>query len=159
MAAAALAHVVSRQGDGVGLLTTGGAADVFLPARAGRPHLRRVHAALASLDTGGAWAAGEAIRRAAERLGRRGMLIVFSDFYDGDDAAFDELRRAARMGHDVVVFQVMSWAEIDFPYRRSLELADLETGRTLAVDADVARREYRDAVAAFLERCRSRAGA
>jgi len=159
VAAAALAHVVSRQGDAVGLLAAGGATDAFLPARAGRPHLRRLHATLASLEAGGGWSAGETIRRAAERLSRRGLLMVFSDFYDGDDAAFAELRRAARIGHDVALFHIMSRAEIDFPYRRSLELADLETGRTVAVDADIARREYKHAVATFLDRCRARAGA
>jgi uncharacterized protein (DUF58 family) len=159
IAAAALAHLISRQGDAVGLLAANDRADVFLPPRGGCSHLRRLLAALSSLDAHGTWTAGHAIRRAAERLNRRGMLIVLSDLYDGDDAAFVELRRASRRGHDVVVFQIVSRAELEFPYRRDVEFADLETGRTLAVDADAARREYTDAIAAFVERCRKRAAA
>src|SRR5439155_3588173 len=99
------------------------------------------------------------IRRAAERLNRRGLLLVLSDFYDDEEATFDELRRAARMGHEVVLFQVISREEVEFPYQRDLEFTDLETGRSVAVNASLARREYTDAVAAFLERCRRRAGA
>jgi hypothetical protein len=68
------------------------------------------------------------------------------------------MRRAARLGHEVVVFQVISREEIVFGYRRDVEFVDLETGRKLAVDATAARREYLDAMTAFLERCRLRAG-
>jgi hypothetical protein len=85
-------------------------------------------------------------------------MLVFSDFYDDEDATFAEMRRAARLGHEVVVFQVISRDEIDFGYRRDVEFVDLETGRSLAVDARAARRHYLDAMAAFLERCRLRAG-
>ena len=159
MLAAALAHVISGQGDAVGLLAARDRADVFLPARAGRPHLRRLLAALTTLGAAGTWRPDEAVRRAAERLTRRGLLLVLSDFYDEEDRTFAELRRAARMGHEVVLFQIISRDEIDFPYRRDLELEDLETGRTVAINPDLARREYTDAVAAFLERCRMRAGA
>ena len=91
------------------------------------------------------WSSAAVVRRAAERLGRRGLLLVFSDFYDDEDATFAELRRAARMGHEVVVFQVISREEIDFGYRREVEFVDLESGRTLAVDAKAARRQYTDA--------------
>ena len=68
-------------------------------------------------------------------------------------------RRAARMGHEVVLFHVMSREEIEFPYARDVEFADLETGGIAAVNGREARRPYLDAVTAFLERWRSRAGA
>jgi len=63
------------------------------------------------------------------------------------------------MGHEVVLFHILSRDEIDLPYRRDLEFADLESGRTLALNAGLARRDYKDAVAAFLERWHARAGA
>jgi uncharacterized protein (DUF58 family) len=157
--AAALAHLVSRQGDAVGLVTGGESQDRFLPPRTGRQHLRRVLAALSALKAAGSWTAGPIIRRAAERLKRRGLLIVLSDFYDDEDEAFAELRRAARMGHDVVVFQIVSRIELEFPYARDVEFADLETGQTIVVNADAARRDYTDVVSAFAERCRKRATA
>jgi len=155
VAAAALAHLISSQGDTVGLLSH----QEFLPPKAGRRHLRRLLASLSTLAVGAPWTSAVSIRRAAERLGRRGLLLVFSDFYDDEDATWIELRRAARLGHEVVVFQVISREEIVFGYRRDVEFVDLETGRRLAVDATAARRQYLDAMTAFLERCRLRAGA
>ena len=155
IAAAALAHLISSQGDAVGLH----AGDRFIAPRAGRPHLRALLAALTSLVAQGTWSGGETIRRDAERLKRRGLLLVFSDFYDDEKGTLAELRRAARIGHELVLFQILSRDEIELPYRRDLEFTDLETGRRLAINAGLARRDYKDAVTAFLERWRSRAAA
>jgi uncharacterized protein (DUF58 family) len=155
VASAALAHLIATQRDAVGVQ----AGTRFIAPRAGRQHLRGVLAALSSLRPQGVWAGADAIRRAAERLKRRGLLLVLSDFYDDEDRTLAELRRARRMGHEVVVFQILTRDEIELPYRRDLALTDLETGRRLAVNAGLARREYTDAVAAFLEHWRSRAAA
>jgi uncharacterized protein (DUF58 family) len=155
VAAAALAHLISGQGDAVGLV----AERTFIPPRAGRQHLRGLLAALSALKVEREWAPDEVIRRAAERLGRRGLLLVFSDLYDAEEETFAALRRAARLGHEVVLFQVVSREEIEFSYRRDVEFVDLESGRALAVDASQARRDYREAFTAFLERWRRRAGA
>jgi len=148
--AAALAHVISGQGDAVGLL----AGDRFIPPRAGRQHLRRLLAALSALEARGGWRGADAVRQAAERLKRRGLLIVLSDFYDDEERTIAELRRAARMGHEVVLFQVLSSDELELPYGRDLQMTDLETGARLAINTVLARREYKDGVAAFLERLR-----
>ena len=155
VAAAALAHLISRQGDAIGLL----AGDRFLPPRAGRQHLRGLLAGLSSLHAAGSWSVADHVRRASERLKRRGLLLVFSDFYDDEERTLAELRRASRMGHEVVLFQILSREEIELPYRRDLEFTDLESGKSLAINAGLARREYKDAVAAFLERWHGRAGA
>jgi len=155
IAAAALAHLISGQGDAIGLL----AGERFLPPRTGRQHLRRLLATLGALEPHDAWHGGEMVRRAAEHMSRRGLLLVLSDFYDAEDRTLAELRRAARMGHEVVLFQILSLDELELPYRRDLEFTDLETGRRLAINAGLARREYKDAIAAFLERWRNRAAA
>ena len=155
IATAALAHLISRQGDAIGLL----AGDRFMAPRAGRQHLRGLLAGLASLTASGGWSAADNVRRASERLKRRGLLLVLSDFYDDEEQTLAELRRASRMGHEVVLFQILSRDEIELPYRRDLDFTDLESGRSLAINASLARREYKEAVAAFLERWRSRAGA
>ena len=153
-AAAALAHLVSSQGDAVGLVSR----DRFVGARAGRRHLRSLLASLATLEAAGRASCADVARLAADRLRGRGLLLVFSDFYDEEERTFAELRRAVRRGHEVAILQVVAREEIDFPYTREIEFADLESGRRLAVDAARARREYADNVAAFLERWRVRAG-
>ena len=153
--AAALAHLIATQGDAVGLV----ARDRFVPPKTGRQHLRALLAALSAITVSGRWRGEDVIRLAAERLKRRGLLIVVSDLYDDEERVFAALRLAARMGHEVVLLHVLSRDEIDFPYAADIEFTDLETGGTAAVNGRDAKRVYKDAMAAFLERWRSRAAA
>jgi uncharacterized protein (DUF58 family) len=163
IAAAALAHILATQGDAVGLMAARGGTPVYLAPRTGRQHLRSVLAALSSIEAHGSWRAAETIRRAAELLKRPGLLLVFSDFYDAESdvspSLTNVLRRSAAMGHEVVLFQIISRDELELPYAQDLEFTDMETGQRLAVNSAVARRDYKDALAAFLERSRRLAAA
>ena len=71
-----------------------------------------------------------------------------------------ELRRAARMGHEVVLFQILSRDEIELPLPRAISSSPIwrpaaRWRSTPSLDAA----GYTDAMAAFLERWHSRAGA
>ena len=153
-AAAALAYLISSQGDAVGLA----ARDTFVGARTGKRHLRSLLAALSALKPSGEFHADAIVRLAADRLRGRGLLIVVSDLYDEEERTFAALRHAATRGHEVAILHTISRDEITFPYDRELEFVDLESRRRVAIDAAAARRGYTDNVSAFLERWRSRAG-
>ena len=150
-ATAALAALVIDQGDTAGIAAEGSDGFTFLPSRSGRHHLHAILAALARLSPGGAAPVSEVVRRAVARLGRRGLVVVLSDFYD-EPASTDEVRRLARMGHEVVVVHVLSPEEIDLPVTREVEIEDLESGETRVVDPDDVRARYRATVSEFKRR-------
>jgi uncharacterized protein (DUF58 family) len=151
---AALAYLISSQGDAAGLASQ----DVFVGARPGKRHRQSVLNALSALQPSGVFDAAAVVRLAADRMRGPGLLIVVSDLYDHEEQTFEALRLAMRRGHEVAILQTVSRPEIEFPYARELEFVDLESGRRLPLDAALARREYTDNIAAFLERWRARAG-
>jgi uncharacterized protein (DUF58 family) len=157
MLAAALSHVISRQGDGAGLVVYDDEIREYIPSRTGPSHLRKLLVALAGVRPSGHTATARAVRRAAELLKRRGILIVLSDFYDEEAAVEAELRRAIRMGHEVALFHVLSREELEFPLSGQLELEDLESGATVVTSAHEIREAYRrrvhDFVGAWRTRC------
>ena len=153
--AAALAYLIATQGDAVGLMTMADGKLAYVPARAGRPHLRSLIARIDRLEPAGAWDPERTIARGAELLKRRGVMIVISDFYDAEDATRREMRRVARRGHDVSMLQVLSADEMEFPYRGSVEIEDLETGARRLVDAATMEPAYRASMNEFLVRCRT----
>jgi uncharacterized protein (DUF58 family) len=155
--AAALAYLFVQQGDAVGLMAQVDGRFVYVPPRGGRTHLRRLLATMSTLAPAGAWEPGVVIARAAELLRRRGVLFVLSDFYDDEEATLRELKRSARRGHEAVTMQVMSRAEVEFPFRGGVEFEDLETAARQVVDATTLARGYRTRVAEFLERWRTEA--
>ena len=151
-AAAVLATLVIDQGDAAGLLAMTGdePSNVhYVPPRSGRHHLHVYLAALARLTATGATSVASALRRAAGLLRRRGLVVVMSDLYE-DEAALSEIRRLARMGHDVVVLQVLSRAELRLPAGGALELIDLESGRRVLTSPDAIAEDYASRVDAFL---------
>jgi len=152
--AAALAHLVSRQGDAVGLVTFDDQLRSYLPPRGGRLHLRRILVSLSKLRPSGATSCGTGLRRAIDLLKRRGLLILASDLYDDGDGMEAELRRAVRIGHEVALFHVLTPDEIALPFGGDVELEDLETGRRVITSA-AARKGYQEAFARFLERWRT----
>ncbi len=153
--AASLAYLASEQGNAVGLMSMTGNEMAYLPARSGRVHLRSLIARIDRLQPSGAWQPATVIGRAAELLQRRGLLMVISDFYDDEEATQRELRHVVQRGHDVAMLQVLTREEREFRFSGQLELQDLESGARQLVEPATAAMAYREAVAAFVERCRS----
>ncbi|HKS06121.1 MAG TPA: DUF58 domain-containing protein [Gemmatimonadaceae bacterium] len=152
---AALAYLISSQGDAVGLMTWAGGRLSYVPARGGRPHLRSLIAHIDRLNAEGQWDAPRAISRGADLLKRRGVVLVLSDFYDAEEETRRELRRVIRRGHDVSMLQVMSPEETQLAYRGDLEFEDLESSERRLLDARAVSAQYNTAVGEFLSRCRA----
>ncbi len=153
---AALAYLISTQGDAIGLVVYADGLRQYIPSRTGPSHLRGVLLALSKLEASGGTASAAPLARAIDLLRRRGLLAVISDLYDEDEGIERELKRAVRIGHDVAVFHVLSRDEIDFPFSGDVALEDLETGRTVVSNGRTSGTAYRAGVADFLERWRSR---
>jgi uncharacterized protein (DUF58 family) len=157
--AAALAHLISRQGDAVGLTTYAETLRQFLPSRGGQVHLRAILLALQREAPAGATGAGAVLTRTVDLMKRRGLLLVLSDLYDEDDAVERALKRAAHIGHEVVVVQVLTRDEVDLPFRGDVDIEDPESGAHVLTNGGAVARGYRAAIAAFLDRWRSRCAA
>ena len=156
--AAGLAHLVVHQGDAAGLIVHDDQIRTFIGPRGGRGHLRALLAALARTSPGGGTASAAALRRGIDLLKTRGVIAVISDLYD-DEAALDaELRRAARIGHDVVVFHVLTRDEYALPLRGPTIFEDAETGLRVLAGAS-AGAGYAERFAVFLEGWRIRCAA
>ena len=146
---------VSRQGDAVGLVAY---ADRHsrLPAEPGRADCtcERCCSRWRALEPDGETRAAAALGRTVDMMRRRGLIVVISDLYDEDEEVEPVLQRAAHAGHEVVVFHLLTRDEIALPFNGDVELADLETGRTVVSNGNAGGRAYREAIAAFLERWR-----
>jgi uncharacterized protein (DUF58 family) len=152
--AAALTYLLVQQGEAVGLVTHGESTGDTLPARTGRPHLVRMLGVLSRATAAGGTDLAGGIRRAAARLGRRGCLALVSDLYGADDL-HPALREVRRMGHEVVMFQVLTPEERSLATAGEVEFVDLESRERLVVNTPAIREAYVARVAAFIAEQRS----
>lgn len=157
--AAVLSHILVAQGDQVSLLLGDGGPGRYLGPRGGSVHHRALLHALARAEASGAWSAAASVRAATQRLARRGLIFVFSDMYDDEEATVAELRHAVTMGHEVTLFHVLTRQEVAFDLSGTHVVEDLETGAAREVDGVAVGSAYRRRMAAFLDDVRSSAQA
>lgn len=146
----ALAYVLARQGDAVGLASYADDLQVRVPSRARRGHLQEVLAELDGLRSGGKTHLKEALDKLAEGLSRRSIVAVFSDLLDGGVEAIAGLGRLSARRHDVVLFHVLHPDELQFPFEDVTEFVGMENDARIRIDARAVREAYLDELARFL---------
>jgi len=145
--AATLATFLSNQGDAVGLFAYDDRIREALPARNRPGHLRRLMISLEREPAGTTTALDEPLRRVTETLTRRGMLVLIGDLLTEVDRMESQLGYLTAHGHEVVVFQTLDPAELNFGFDEAAHFRDLESGADLYVDPAEARETYRKSLA------------
>ncbi len=141
--AASLGYFAFKQRDGVGFVSYDDAVREFVPARGSVGHLNNVLHAIEHTRTGERSEFVTPLVNVAERLRRRGIVVVISDLYDNAASVMEGLRHLAYRGNDVVVFQVLDPAELQFDFEASAQFVDMETRAEMHVIPEFVRQEYR----------------
>lgn len=153
--AATFAYFLSTQRDAVGLMTFDEQVDDFIPARYRVGHLRRLMVALERKTAGKATDINGPLQEAADRLNKRGMVVLISDLLAPLDKLQTNLGFLRARGQEVVVFQILDPAEINFDFDQESQFEDLETGKLIYVDPVAARESYLEKFNAHQEAIRS----
>ena len=148
MLAGCLTNLVHRQRDRVGLVTFDSDIVEHVP-----PSAKHMETVLHVLDRATAGRPGDLrgpLRKLAEHFGRRGILVVISDFYADPDAIIDAVAPLRYRGNDVICFHLLDKAEVDFTFTDASAFEDLETGEQMPVVPEALRAEYRAMVQAHI---------
>jgi uncharacterized protein (DUF58 family) len=158
--AASLAYLIGNQVDMVGLATAAPDTFSFTPSRTGRVHLQHLVDELQRAEPGpGAGDLAAALDHVSERIRRRSVVFVFSDFLVEEAPVLAALARLKSRPAEVVLVQTLTPEELRFPYREAARFRDPEDGGELPLDPEVVRNEYDAALQAFLQRWREEAHA
>ena len=154
---AALAYVLTRQGDAVSLITFDEVIRDRLPARSGPAHLDYLMRTLAEPSRStAATALHGALDKLIEQAGRMGVVLIASDLLDLSGDALDPIARIQARGHQTIVLQVMDPAELELPYEHPMHFEGLEGETPVEVDPQGLRRRYREEIDAFVASCQRR---
>jgi uncharacterized protein (DUF58 family) len=153
--AATLAYFLSHQGDATGLLTFDEQVREYLPARSRPGHLRHLMLALEKPAGGTSTDVAAPLRRVAELVRKRSLIVLISDLLAPVESLAGPLALLTASRHEVVVFQVMDPAERTFDFDQAARFLDMESGRDLFLDPSLARGEYVRRFEAHLEAVRA----
>jgi len=156
---AALALLLLRQRDAVGLVRFDDRIRSAVPPRARHGQWRRVIAALEESGEGRASSAPEALQQAARLIARRGLIVLISDLLMDMPDVERAMRTLRAIGHDVTVLHILDPAERDLPASGEALFVDPESN--LSVPASVAdvRAAYQNTVVEVIDEWRAVLGA
>jgi uncharacterized protein (DUF58 family) len=149
MLAGCLTYLVHRQRDRVGLVAFDDDIVEHVPPSA--KHMETVLHVLDRLKPSKPGSLRAPLHKMAEHFGRRGMLVVISDFYEEPDAIVEALGPLRFRGNEVVVFHVLDRAELEFDFQDASAFEDLETGEQIPIVPQALRDEYRTMIRAHIE--------
>jgi uncharacterized protein (DUF58 family) len=142
--AATLAYFLFKQGDAVGLATFDNQIREYLPPRNRPGYLHRLMLALETTPEGISTELSTPLKRIAEILTRRGLIILMSDLLTSIEKLNMDLGYLRANGHDVVLFNVLDPNELNFDFNIPAIFEDIESGKTFYVDPPAAQKEYID---------------
>jgi uncharacterized protein (DUF58 family) len=152
MLAASLAHLMIRQQDAVGLCLFDDKIRNLIPHRSVRKQLFHILNNLEAVEAGAKTSISPALHEIAERMKRRGLLVVISDLMDDPDELLMGLKHFRHRRHEVIVFHILDPREIDLDYKDEVEFEDLESGRRLTMEPAFMREQYSEDVRRWIQK-------
>ncbi len=158
--AGVLALAAVRSDHRIGLLGFTDRVETFVPPARGRAHARRLIRDLVALEPASRGTnLAVALKAVRERLGRRALVVILSDFLvgaKGIEESSPELRALARR-HDVITIRTGDRHDRELPTIGLLTLEDAETGEVVEIDTGSAKQRERIAAAVQQAEDRTRA--
>ncbi|MFC1692695.1 DUF58 domain-containing protein [Candidatus Latescibacterota bacterium] len=140
--AAALAFLMVRQRDSVGLVTFSDSIQSLVPPRSVQSQLKEIIKVLNSCEPAGVTITGDILHTLAERLPVRGLVILISDLIVDPDELMYGLKHFRHNGHEVIIFHVLDPMELTFDYTAETRFIDMETGQRLTTQPWHVRETY-----------------
>jgi uncharacterized protein (DUF58 family) len=150
--AASLAYLLMSQQDAVGLITFDSKVREVIPCRTKITHLHLLLEAMVKTTPGKDTSLAPVIESLAQRLKRRGLIILISDFFDDPAALLQSIGVLRKKGHEVIALQLWDRDEIDFPFGNWARFENLENDDDfLLLDPATVRQRYLEVQKIFAE--------
>jgi uncharacterized protein (DUF58 family) len=148
--AAALGYLVLQQQDSVGLVTFDREIRALVRASGNPSHLKQLLHVMGAATPERKTATGPIFHDLAERLKRRGVVVILSDLFDNVPAMLAGLKHLRHRRHDVIVMHTLDPAELEFPFRQTTLFKGLEQLPEVLTDPRALRKAYLTEVERFL---------
>ncbi|HEV2471333.1 MAG TPA: DUF58 domain-containing protein [Chthonomonadales bacterium] len=140
--AAALSTLLMQQRDAVGLATFDSAVRQYIPPSSTSAHLRLLLETLERAGSRPSTGLGATLHDIAERVRRRGLIILLSDLLAPPQEILHGLQHFRHRKHEVIVFHVLDRDELSFPFKETALFEGMEREEPLTAEPNALRREY-----------------
>lgn len=147
--AAALSYLMMKQQDAFGLTLYSDHITKYLPPKASRQYLQQVLLNLVSIKSSDRTNTAECLNLVADKIKRRGLVIILSDFFDDIDSVISALKHFRHQKNEIIVFQILDPVERSFAFGKDAVFEDMESAERITTQPYQIQKAYKLAMEEF----------
>ena len=144
--AASLSYLMINQQDAVGIAKFSDKIDTFIPPKARPSHLNLILSQLDDKYSGYDTQIGIVLHELADRIRKRGMVILISDLLDKPENIMKGLKHFRHQNQEVIVFHIQDRKESEFDFDTRTKFFDMETGEEIVTEPWHIRSNYNELI-------------
>ena len=152
---AALSYLMMKQQDAVGLTLYADRILRYLPPKATRPYLQEILKSLVNIEASDKTNTAECLKSVAEKIKRRGLVIIVSDLFDNVDSIITSLKHFGYQKNEVIVFQILDPLERSFAFGKDAIFRDMETEQKISTQPYQIQKAYKLAMEEFIRKIKT----
>jgi len=149
---AALSYLMLNQRDGVGLILFDEKIKKYIPPRSTPSHLNTVLKQLEKPKFGADTAIGSVLHEMAERIKKRGLVILISDLMDDQNSILSGLKHFRHNKQEIILFHILDRKELEFDFSARTRFRDMERGTQLTTEPWQIKESYKERISALQEK-------
>jgi uncharacterized protein (DUF58 family) len=140
---ASLAYLFVKQKDSVGIATFDTEIQTLIPPSAKQTNFKHILQAIERAEPRGETALSDIMLQLAQKIKRRGLVILISDLLDDPLQVVKSLRSFRYRKHEILVFHILDKDEETFPFTMPAVFRDLEDNTEITIEPRLMRDSYR----------------
>ncbi len=144
--AASLSYLMINQQDAAGLIQFSNKIDTFIPPKSKPSHLNIILKQLDDNKTGKDTKIENVFHRMAERIDKRGIVILISDLLDDPVEVINGLKHFRHKNQEVIVFHILDRKELEFDFNSRTRFLDMESGEEIITEPWHIRSNYTELI-------------
>jgi uncharacterized protein (DUF58 family) len=149
--AASLSYLMLLQRDAVSLTTYDTSIRKFIPAKSTKANLKLILKELTNIKSSKATGTANCLNVIADKIKRRGIIIIISDLFDNQEEVMKSLRHFRYDKNEVILFQILDPVEMSFLDSAPVRLVDSETKEEIFSQPTDVKKEYLEIMKNFIQ--------
>jgi len=149
--AGSLIYLMLKQKDAVGLCIMDDEIRTYLPPSSRSTYLKVLLEQMENISAVGETDLSSNFHDLAERIHRRGLIIVLSDLLEKPEKVLKGLKHFRHKEHEIIVFHILDPMELSFDFPNEASFSDMESGERMEVDPLHIKKDYELKMKKFLD--------
>ena len=143
---AALSYLMISQQDAAGVVLFDEKIRSFIPPKSTPSHLNTLLNILDAPKPGNDTKIESVLHQMAERINKRGLVIIISDLLDNPKNVFKGLKHFRHRKQEVILFHILDRNELEFEFENRTKFVDMESGEEITTDPWHIKNEYKNLI-------------